>query len=413
MTAFQPRPRETNLLIKKNRILREIFRRGQCSRLELARRLNINASMVGKYVEQFTAEGLLCEVEATPLRRGRAPVPLRLNRERGCFLGLDFEALRARVVLTGFDGEVLHQQETPFRANVSRAGVLKRIVELTEQAAAAAETPLLAISIAAPGQLDAQQGTIVDYVHLRNFSNVPLRAHFEARFDVPVHVEDNVRALTLAEMLRGAGRGHRNLLCLVARSGVGLGIVIDGRLYAGNLAMAGDLGKTVLPQPDGPQTVSELVSAKGFVGRVKRLVRSASRTKLRRALLQQGDDLSLADIVRAAEGGDALLLAALDQLGETLGLVAANLANLLAPEKIVLAGDVPPCCERVRNSLRQAFRRHAVPRVFAATALADGELSGYAGALGAAYHGFLETFPSDEASLAPPPATEPSRPTRV
>ena len=72
---------------------------------------------------------------------------------------------------------------------------------------------------------------------------MPLLDEFRPHFDCPVYVEENVRALTLAEMLRGAGRGHRNFLCVAARSGIGMGIVIDGRIYTGQGGLAGKLGR--------------------------------------------------------------------------------------------------------------------------------------------------------------------------
>lgn len=90
--SMHPRPRQSKLIAKKHRILNLIFREKHCSRFYLARRLNINASMVGNYVEELLKKGLLLEDYAGPTRRGRSPVPVRLNPNYGCFLGLDFES---------------------------------------------------------------------------------------------------------------------------------------------------------------------------------------------------------------------------------------------------------------------------------------------------------------------------------
>ena len=79
-----------------------------------------------------------------------------------------------------------------------------------------------------------------------------------------------------------------------------------------------------------------------------------------------------------------------------LGLVAANLAHLFAPEKIVLAGEVPSCCPLVRETLEQTFRQHFPIEIQEETVLTDGTLSGFAGATGAAYLGFLKSFPEQE-----------------
>ena len=111
---MHPRPRETKLVAKKNRILNEVFRSGSCSRFDLARRLNINATMVGNYVDDFLAEGLLIEDEPIASGRGRVPVPLRINPDHGCLLGVEFEALRARAVLCDFAGETICEKRIPF-----------------------------------------------------------------------------------------------------------------------------------------------------------------------------------------------------------------------------------------------------------------------------------------------------------
>ncbi len=113
-------------------------------------------------------------------------------------------------------------------------------------------------------------------------------------------------------------------------------------------------------------------------------------------MLEKADDLSLADLVAAADDGDRLIRGLLEQAGKDLGLVAANLANLFAPEKIILAGEVPTCCPLVRETLEEWFRRHTIPEILQDIVLADGSLSGFAAAMGAAYLGFLKTFPEEE-----------------
>jgi hypothetical protein len=155
---MHPRPRETKLIAKKNRILNEIFRSGACSRFDLARRLNINATMVGNYVDDFLAGGLLVEDEPVASGPGRVPVPLRLNADHGCLVGLEFEALRARAVLCDFSGEVVEERHIDFPANARREGVLGKIVAATRKLIDAAKHPVLSVGIAAPGQVDCEAG---------------------------------------------------------------------------------------------------------------------------------------------------------------------------------------------------------------------------------------------------------------
>ena len=402
---YNHQPRESKRTANQHRILNLIFRERTCSRLAMARALNINASTIGTYVDAFLRKGILVEDHTGPTRRGRSPVPVWLNPDWGCFLGVDLEALRVRTVLTDFAGGILDQKEVSLRAGIGREAVLRTVLAAAQEAAReAGDRRLIAVGIAAPGRVDFVQGRIVRYELLRDFHDVPLLDHLRPCFDCPIYIEENIRALTLAEHLRGAGRGHRHFLCLAARSGIGMGIVIDGRIYTGSHALAGKVGWTAFPRDGHPQTMTELVSAKGIVAHTIRSLESARQTPLRRSLRERGDDLSLGDLVAAAEAGDRGLRDLLEQVGRDLGLVAANLANLFAPEKIILAGEVPSCCALVRQTLEDWFRRYTLKEILEGTVLADGSLSGFAGAMGAAYLGFLKTFPEE---AVPPEAAAP------
>ncbi len=394
---MHPRPRETKLAAKKNGILNEAFRCGSCVRFDLARRLNINATMVGAYVEELLRDGLLAEDAAAGARKGRTS--LRPNPDYGCFLGVDFEALRARAVLCDFAGEVIEQKEAPFRSGVTRENVLKQIVSLARRLADKARSPLLSVGIAAPGLVDCRSGRVLHYRLLPDFDQVPLRERFEAAFRAPAFVEQNIRAVAYGELLRGSGRGNRNFVCLAVRSGIGLGIVIDGKLYSGANSMAGEAAYLVVPTREGPRLAGELMSAKGFVASTVQALKSRRTTAARRRLLAKGDDVSLADIVQAADAGEEWLQQRLQELGVRLGMLAANLANLFAPEKIVLAGEVPNCSPLVRRQMERTFRQFTMTQALATTYLEDAALGGFAGALGAAWLGFARRFPEDEETL--------------
>jgi predicted NBD/HSP70 family sugar kinase len=331
-----------------------------------------------------------------PAGRGRAPVPLQLNPKYGCFLGLDFEALRARAVLCDFAGNALCEKETPFRSRITRKEVLRKIVDLARQVADRADRPLLSVGIAAPGQVDCHAGRILHYGLLPDFDKVPLLDCFQRTFKAPVFVEDNIRAVAYGELLRGAGQGRQDFLCLAVRSGVGLGIIIDGKLYGGAGAFAGEVGYTVFPAGDGPQIMTDLISAKGFVQETLHLLRSRQGTPARQRLLAKANDLSLDDIVTAAAEGDEWLRERLEMLGTHLGMLAANLANLFAPESIILAGEVPHCCDLVYGAMERAFRKFTLPQILGLTSLDDGSLGKFAGALGVAYLGFARRYPEEE-----------------
>jgi N-acetylglucosamine repressor len=398
---MHPRPRESQLRLKKNRILNHIFREGEASRFSLAHRLTLNASMVGKYVDEMLHQGLLREDARSGSRRGRVPVALRLNPDHGCFLGIDFEALRTRAVLTDFVGGTIARREAPFRPGTGRAKILSTILATARSLARQrGRRPLLSVGVAAPGLVDIRSGRVMRYPLVPDFSDVPVRELFERQFDVPVFVEHNIHTLTVAEMIRGAGRGHSDVLCLVVRSGVGLGIVIGGRIHRGVAEQAGRVGYTIFPLPAGPRRMIELVSATGIAQRAAALLRTLRRTPARRAFLAKGDAATLDEIVRLAASGDRALAGLLGGTGRTLGLLLANLANLFAPEKIVLVGEVAGCSPLLRREMEREYRRYLLPELERGVTITDSPLEGFGSASGAAYLGFLRRFPVDDPARA-------------
>lgn len=394
---MHPKPRETKLSAKKNRILSLIFLEEGCSRFRLARELNINASMVGIYVKEFLDKGVLREEHSGPTRRGRAPIPVRLNPEHGCFLGIDFESLRARGVVTDFTGTPILQKEIEFPPGVPRQAVLGRLIVLgKELVRESSARRLLAVGVACPGQVDVETGRIVHYDLLDDFRDVPILDLFAPQFPAPIVVDRDIRAITLAEQLRGAGRGHRNFLCLAVRSGVDVGITIDGKIYTGAGALAGRVDRNIFPVNGVARPWAELVSATGIAREIAKSLKTLKRTELRSALARKGESLSLADVVVAAEQGDKAMRDHLQQVGRYLGMMLANLANIFAPEKIILVGDVPNCSPHVRDHLDQAFEDHTLPEIRAHSLVVDGAMTTYAGSIGAAYLGFLHLFPVEE-----------------
>lgn len=394
---MHPKPREVKLAAKRNGILGEIFQSRGSLRFDLARRLNINATMVGNYVTDLLSDGILIETDPNNNFQGR--VPLRINPELGCFLGLDFEALCARAVLCDFAGGIIEQQEIFFETGISREDVLEKIVLLAKGLTSRAKTPLVAIGIAAPGLVDCKAGRILHYQLLENFDQVPVRDCFEAHFDVPVFVEHNICAITYAELLRGSGKGSHHFINLAVRSGVALGMVFEGKLYKGKNSFAGEVGCLVFPTEKGPKLAADLISAKGFVDAVMKQMKTGKKSAHYHDLLQEKGELSLQDIVIAADEGDTFFQAQLDQLGSHLGMVAASLANILAPEKIVLTGEVPVCSPRVRRQMEQSFREFTLPQILNNVYMEDGTLGTYAGALGVAWLGFPQVFPVEEQIL--------------
>ena len=189
---------------------------------------------------------------------------------------------------------------------------------------------------------------------------------------VPVTLVNDVRALTLAELRLGAGRGALDLVCIALGTGVGGGVVIGGRLHLG-LGHAGEIGHTTV-DPDGP------LCGCGNRGCLDRM---ASASSIAAAAGRE----SVAEAARAARAGDPVARQAFERAGEYVGRVLAGAVVLLWPERVVVGGGVADAGELLLEPLRAELRRRACVAPVGEIAVVPAELGPHAGAVGAALWG--------------------------
>ena len=250
MVASRAVEQSTSERFKRHSLLQALHRRGTSSRLQLARELRISNSRVCDLVEGMVDEGLLCEEQASAQRRGRRGVDVRLNPGFGHMLGFDMEAKRLRLVVTDFAGQIVWQTRKSVRRPRNRQMFLDQILSFIDSAlkVVKAKFPrLLGIGLAASGVIDPNRGVILHYDMVPQAVNLPLRDLIREQVKLPCVMENNIRAMTLAEWTIGAAKGLRTFACMAVRSGVGAGIVIDGRLIAGEHGFCGETGYMVIP----------------------------------------------------------------------------------------------------------------------------------------------------------------------
>jgi N-acetylglucosamine repressor len=233
-----------------------------------------------------------------------------------------------------------------------------------------------------PGTVDAKRGVALHYAHIAGWSDVQIRDRLTARFGVPVHVENNIRSLAMAERWFGAGRGVGNFLCIGIRSGFGVGIVIDGRLCRGAANAAGEAGRwptgdrPAAPTKngaDGKTPIDTLESHVAVSGLLKRYAAAIGR-----------DEPTFAEFAERVAKRDARALELVRDATERLGLFLTQVNLLLNPQRIILAGRLPELGDVVLAPLREALDAAAPGFLGHKPELTVSELGEFGGALGAA-----------------------------
>jgi glucokinase len=281
-------------------------------------------------------------------------------------IGLDIGGTKC-AVSTGrsVDGgiEILSREEFPTKG-LSWREVLEEFALRIERILAAGGEKLGAIGISCGGPLDSKRGLILSPPNLPGWDEVPVVAFFKDRFNVPTAVQNDANACALAEYLYGSGRGVRNLVFMTFGTGLGAGIIVDGRLYAGANDNAGEIGHIRLA-PSGPLGYNKEGSAEGFCS-------GAGIARL--AKIRKGLDLTTREIFERVRSGDADCLEVFRESAEKLATILAFTVDILNPEVIALGGVFMRNADLFMEIVEPILEREALPLALKACRIVPAEL---------------------------------------
>lgn len=217
------------------------------SRRRLADVMHLSPTTSGYYVDQLIATGHLYESGLEHGGKGRPKRTLGSVPSAGWFAGVEFNAERIQAVCIDFSGARTGAIQRHLPEDADTKKVMAMLAEVIVALAKSAAGPLLGIGVGAPGIVDPARGIGVDYAFLPDWKNVEVAAPLRRKFKVPVTLENNLRAIALAERWFGGGRELSDFVVLGPRSGFGLSIVKDGRLVGGAFHAAGEIGRWPWP----------------------------------------------------------------------------------------------------------------------------------------------------------------------
>jgi len=315
-------------------------------------------------------------------------------------IGIDIGGTKSAVSLLEGNGQVRESHR------FATKGPDETLEELAHAVTRAAPGPAPVIGISV-GTLGASRGLITGAPNLPGWNDVPAADYFHRRFGGPVYLMNDAKACALAEWRYGAGRGCRHLAFLTAGTGMGAGLILDGRLYLG-AGNAGEVGHLRLAA-DGPLGYGKRGSFEGFCsgGGLGRWAQDFLRERGRKSGfgVARREEVTAAHVAAAAAQGDGLARELLANSGARLGEALAILIDLLNLERIVLGSVYVRSRQWLEPAMRQAIEREALPGSAAGCQIvpaALGEQVGNYGAIAVAeYHQGREAFAAS-AAHAPP-----------
>lgn len=279
------------------------------------------------------------------------------------YASVDLGGTNIKAALGAADGTILSADSRPTLSHEGPEHVLQRVVELVESLCGNQKCRIAAMGMAVPGLIDYKQGRTL---FLPNFPgkwrDVPVRDFLEPRLNCPVYMLNDVRTAMLGELVYGHGRTARTMVFFAVGTGIGGGVVIDGKLHLGPLGAAGELGHhTILP--DGPRCgcgnrgcLESLASAPAMVAEGVRLMQIGMAPKLHDLVDGDISQVTTKTMEDAALAGDTAIAEALERAASYIGIAAANVVVTIHPDLIVLGGGVSKMGELLRGPVERTIR---------------------------------------------------------
>jgi predicted NBD/HSP70 family sugar kinase len=335
-----------------DRVLEVLRHRGLVSRKELAELTGLSRSTVAAVLGDLLASGVV-ELAAPPRHhataRGRPAEGVRLSRALGMVGGLDYGHEHVRAALASLSGEIVAESRIVHidtnsspRSALSTGRDLLRVLLDTHH-----DAPLLAVGVGLPSPVDPRTGIISANNVLPNWADTDPAADLEQYLGVPVYTENDANLGVIAE-LRGAAGVPGNIIFLKVSSGIGAGLAFDGRIYHGHGGIAGEIGHV---QVSSDQRLCRCGS-RGCLETVVSLPRLIQ--ELRTVHSRMAGAEQFFELVRRA---DAAALRVVGDAGALIGRTLSGIANVLAPDAIVVGGDLAragiPFIEALERAVRQ------------------------------------------------------------
>jgi predicted NBD/HSP70 family sugar kinase len=348
---------------------------GPLTQAEISRATGLSHASVSNIVRDLTSQGV---VRTTMVRRsGRRASEVALNSSAGLVAGIDFGNHHVRAAVADFTHTVRaeDQHTLPFGhqapASVPEAAAMLRglVAGIGRELS---DVQVLAVGL--PGPMESDSGRTTSPAILPGWADFDVKSAFEHALGVRTVVDNDANLGALAEGLWGVGRGLTDFAYIKVSTGIGSGLVLNGKLYRGISGTAGEIGHTTIEE-DGP------LCRCGNRGCLEVFAAAPALLELLRR--SYGDEITVEDVLKLSHEGDIGCRRVITDAGRHIGVALANLCNLLSPQMVIIGGELALAGDVLITAIRESMGRRTVSVPGLAPEVTAGILSERAGVLGA------------------------------
>ena len=377
-----------NALLKKKIITHYIYN-GSSTITDLAKELDLSVPTVTKFISEMCEEGYINDYGKLGTSGGRYPSLYGLNPESGYFIGVDIKKFAINIGLINFKGDMVElKMNIPFKSeNTSEA--LEELCKLILQFIKKVDIDndkRLNININVSGRVNPESGYSFSQF---NFEERPLAEVLTEKIGFRVTIDNDTRAMTYGEYMKGCVKGEKDIIFVNVSWGLGIGIIIDGKIYTGKSGFSGEFGHTNVFDNEiichcGKKGCLETEASGSALHRILiERIQNGESSILSNRILSKDNVLTLDEIIASVNKEDLLCIEIVEEIGQKLGKQIAGLINIFNPELVIIGGTLSLTGDYITQPIKTAVRKYSLNLVNKDSAIMTSKLKDKAGIVGA------------------------------
>ena len=375
-------------LVKK-RIITHYIYNGSSTIPDLSKELDLSVPTVTKFIGEMCDDGYINDYGKLETSGGRHPNLYGLNPESGYFLGVDIKRFAVNIGLINFKGDMVElKMNIPYKFENSIEGMnelCKHILNFIEKLTINKEK-ILNINVNVSGRVNPESGYSFSQF---NFEERPLADVLSEKLGYKVTIDNDTRAMTYGEYMQGCVKGEKDIIFVNVSWGVGIGIIIDGKIYTGKSGFSGEFGHMSAYDNEiichcGKKGCLETEASGSALHRILlERIQSGESSILSTRIATEENPITLDEIIAAVNKEDLLCIEIVEEIGQKLGKQIAGLINIFNPELVIIGGTLSLTGDYITQPIKTAVRKYSLNLVNKDSAIITSKLKDKAGIVGA------------------------------
>lgn len=379
----------SKLAVMKKRIITHYIYNGSSTITDLAKEMDLSVPTVTKFIDEMCEDGYINDYGKLETSGGRHPSLYGLNAESGYFVGVEVRQFSIHLGLINFKGDVMQlKMNVPFRAKNTPECLdeLCKIIKQFLQKLPIEQDKVLNINVNLSGRVNPDLGYSYS---IFNFDGRPLSDIISEKLGgFRVSIDNDTRAMIYGEYMQGAVKGEKDIILINVSWGLGMGIIIDGKLYKGKSGFSGEFGHNYGYE-------NEIICHCGKKGCIETEVSGSALQRILLEHIKNGEtsiisnsrknieEITLDDIIAAVNKEDLLCIELVEEIGVKLGRHVAGLINIFNPELVIIGGDLSRTGDYLIQPITTAIRKYTLNLMNRDSVIVESKLKERAGIIGA------------------------------